>query len=253
MLTFLVALLSGAAVGALFRVANLVHSVPAAVTPAVIATFVVCILLFRRAGKHINPIVDEAQRHLQAGRRELALKSLRAAMAWNKWHPLLGPQLRTQIGVLLYAEGKLDEAIPELEQASSKPWESPAFLGCALFKQRAEDEPMEKAFERAVKTGAKDGLSWTVYAWCLNARGKKDEAVAVLKRGLEKNPGDQRLQNNIELVQEGKKLKVAPYAERWAAFALDGGIPQVPKGARGMAQRPGFRPGFRQKPMRKKK
>ena len=33
--------------------------------------------------------------------------------------------------------------------------------------------------EGAIKTGAKDTLSFTVYAWCLAARGKKEEAAAV--------------------------------------------------------------------------
>jgi hypothetical protein len=83
------------------------------------------------------------------------------------------------------------------------------------------------------------------------ARGKKDEAAEILKRALKENPGDQRLQNNLELVQQGKKLKVAPYGERWASFGLDGSTPGVPKGMKGFTQRPGFRPGFRQKPLRR--
>jgi hypothetical protein len=62
----------------------------------------------------------------------------------------------------------------------------------------------------------------------MNARGRKDEALKILKRGLEKCPGDQRLQANVELVEGGKKLKVAPYGERWSAFGLDGSVPGVP-------------------------
>jgi tetratricopeptide (TPR) repeat protein len=245
MLTILVALLSGAAVGTIFRLA-LVHSLAAAITPGVIATLVAAVLLMRRAGKKINPVVEEAQRHLQGGRRELALKSLRSGLAYRHWHPLLEGQLRTQIGALLYANGDLDGAIEELGKASSKPWEAPAFLGCAHFKKRNED-PMTKAFERAVKSGAKDSLSWTVYAWCLAARGKKDEAIKVLQKGVEKMPADQRLKTNLDLVKEGKKMKVAPYGDRWAAFGLDGSVPGVPKAARGFAQRPGFR----QRPIRR--
>ena len=54
-----------------------------------------------------------------------------------------------------------------------------------------------------------------------------------------------------ELVEGGKKMKVAPYGERWAGFGLDGSTPNVPKGMKGYTQRPGFRPGFRQKPVRR--
>jgi tetratricopeptide (TPR) repeat protein len=254
MLTILVALISGAAVGGLFRAAHFVHTIPGAITPAVLATLVTAVLLLRRAGKRIQPLVEDAQRHLQAGRREMALKSLRSGLELRSWHPLLEAQLRTQIGALHYASGEYDEAIAELRRAASRPWESPAFLACAYFKKHKEPE-MVKAFERAVKTGAKNGLSWTVYAWCMNARGKKDEALKILKRASEKVPAGtekERVTANVELLEQGKKLKVAPYGEQWAAFGLDGSVPSVPKGMRGMAQRPGFRPGFRQRPARRR-
>jgi tetratricopeptide (TPR) repeat protein len=246
MLTILLSLVAGAVVGGLFRVTNLVHTIPGAITPAVLATIVAVVLLMRRAGKKINPVVEEAQRHLQGGRRELALKSLRAGLAYRHWHPLLEGQLRTQIGALLYASNDIDGAITELERASKRPWEAPAFLGCAHFKKRNEDA-MVKAFEKAIKSGAKDGLAYTVYAYCLAARGKKDEAVKILEKGVAKLPTDARLKANLELVQTGKKMKVAPYGDRWAAFGLDGSVPGVPKAARGFAQRPGFR----QKPIRR--
>ncbi len=186
------------------------------------------------------PVVDEAQRHLQGGRRELGLKSLRAGLRWKSWHPLLESQLRTQIGALLYDSGDLDGALVELKHASKRPWESRAFLACAHFKKHNENE-MKRAFEDAVKVGEKDGLAWSMYAWCLVACGKKAEATEVLERASKKLPKDERIQNNLELVKEGKKLKVAPYGDRWARFGLEGGAPGLPKAARGFAQRPGFR------------
>jgi tetratricopeptide (TPR) repeat protein len=245
-LTILSALLSGFAVAALFRLLHLVHTTAGAITPGVLATLITAVLLLRRFGKKVQPIVEEAQRHLQGGRRELALKSLRAGLAYRRWHPLLEGQLRTQIGALQYASGELDAAVTELRRAASRPWESKAFLGCAYFKKR-DEEAMKKAFETAVKVGKGDGLSWTLYAYCLLARGKKDEAAAVLERGLKQLPADQRLKANLELVQAGKKMKVAPYGDKWASFGLDGSVPGVPKAARGFAQRPGFR----QKPLRR--
>jgi tetratricopeptide (TPR) repeat protein len=239
-LSIVVAVLAGVAFGALFRLTHLVHSIPGAITPGIIGMIAVAVFLFRRVGKMVNPVVEEAQRHMQGGRRELALKSLRDALRFERWHPLLAPQLRTQIGLLLYTQNDLDGALTELKRGASRPWESPAFLGCTYFKKR-DDEKMTKAFNKAVRIGDKDGLSWTVYAWCLAARGKKTEAVAVLKKAIVKLPSDERLKGNLELVEAGKKMKVAPYGERWARFALDGSTPGVPKAMRGFAQRPGFR------------
>ena len=247
MLSIVVAILSGVVVGVGFRLAGITHSVAGAVTPGVIATIIAVIFLMRRIGKMINPVVEEAQRHMQGGRRELALKSLRDGLRFKGWHPLLEPQLRTQIGLLLYDQGDIDGALEELKRASSRPWESPAFLGCAYFKKR-EDAGMDKAFEKAVKVGEKVGLSWTVYAWCLLSRERKADAIAVLKRAAAKLPADERIKNNLELVEEGKKMKVAPYGDRWARFGLDGSKPGVPKAMRGFAQRPGFR----QRPQRKR-
>lgn len=224
------------------------HTTAGAIAPAIGVALVASIFLFRRVGQRLNPLIEEAQRHATGGRREMALESLRSALTLGRWHPLLESQMRTQIGVLLYDSGDLDAALSELERGGKRPWESRAFLGCAHFKKRNE-EAMKKAFEDAVKIGEKDSLSWTLYAWCLHARGLKAESLAVLARGLSKLPADQRLKTNLELVGEGKKLKVAPYGDRWARFQLDGSLPDVPKAARGFAQRPGFR----QRPQRKNK
>jgi len=244
--TIVLGLLAGGILGGALRAANLVHTTGGAIFPAVVATLVTTVLLFRRVGQRINPLVEEAQRHIAGGRREMALASLRAGIPLKAWHPLLEGQLRAQIGALLYDSGDLDGALVELRRASKRPWEARAFLACAYFRKRQEPE-MKRAFADVVKVGAKDGLAWTLYAWCMNARGQKDQAVEILKRGLSKNPADQRLKNNLELANEGKKLKVAPYGDRWSRFQLDGSLPGVPKAARGFAQRPGFR----QRPQRK--
>jgi tetratricopeptide (TPR) repeat protein len=248
-LTIIASLFLGFAVGAGFRLL-LVHSLAAAIAPGIITVIGAMILIMRAVGKKVQPTVEEAQRHLQGGRRELALKSLKQALGHKAWHPLLAGQIHAQIGALEYAGGNYDAAIAELEKASPRPWESKAFLGCAYFKKH-DEKGLKKSFETAVRVGKKEGLVWTLYAWCMVARGKKEEAAEILTRALKESPADQRLQNNLELVQQGKKLKVAPYGERWAGFGLDGSTPNVPKGMKGYTQRPGFRPGFRQKPIRR--
>ena len=73
------------------------------------------------------------------------------------------------------------------------------------------------------------------------------EAVKILERALKKNPGDGRLQTNLELAQAGKKLKTAPYGDKWSRFGLDGEGSALPKAARGY----NIRPGFRQRPKRR--
>jgi tetratricopeptide (TPR) repeat protein len=251
MWTLILSLAAGLVVGGALRATDLVHSALAATLPGILVALVAAIFLFRRVAGRITPVIEEAQRHLQGGRRDMGLATLRSGLRWSRWHPLLEPQLRTQIGALLYDQQDYDGAVAELKNGAKTPWESRVFLACAYFKLRQEPE-MVKAFEDAAKAGAKEDLYWTIYAWCLNAQGKKDEAQAVLKRGLEKLPGNQRLQGSLEALQEGKKVKVAPYGDRWARFGLDGSIAtggkEIPKAFRGFAQKPGFR----QRPQRKR-
>jgi tetratricopeptide (TPR) repeat protein len=245
MLTIALALAAAFAVTGAIKLA-FVHSTWSLILPFSLTFVGVVVVALRRVGKKLEPIMEEAQRHILGGRRELALTSLRSGFALGPWHPMIVSQLRAQVGALHYDAGKLDEAEEELARASRWPWTSRALLGCTYFKKR-EGDKMKRAFETAVKVGAKEPLAWTLYAYCLAARSERDDAVKVLERALEKNKGDQRLQTNLELAREGKKLKVAPYGDKWARFGLDGEGPVVPKAARGFAVRPGFRQRARRK------
>jgi tetratricopeptide (TPR) repeat protein len=242
--TLIISLLAGLSVSLVFGLSHLVHSITGTILPGVAIAIVAAVFIFRRVSRLTMPAVEEAQRHLSAGRRELGMQRLRDTLRLGRWHPLLEGQIHAQMGALLYDSGDLDGAIADLSRASKRPWESRAFLACAYFKKK-EGAAMRRAFEDTIKVGDKDSLSFTLYAWCMNARGDKQEAIAILKRGIEKMPTDQRLKNNVELLEEGKKLKVAPYGDRWARFQLDGsiaGVPRhIPKAMRGFAQRPGFR------------
>lgn len=250
MFSILSALGAGVAVTLLVRI--FVHSLWGAIPMGLIAFVAVGIYLFRRTGAQIEPILAQVQKHLQGNRRDMAIKALRDAMSLGKWNPFLPGQLREQIGIIEYASGNLAEAEAELSRSSRFTWMSRAFLGCLYFKKK-DAEKMKKAFEEAVKVGEKEGVLYTLYAHCLLSQGKKDEAVAVLERGLQKIPGDHRLETNVELAKEGKKLKTAPYGDAWTRFGLEGPpTPQlpanVPKFMRGYATRPGFR----QRPQRKR-
>lgn len=251
MLTLALSLLVGALVGGLVFASGLVHSAVGAILPGVLAMLGVAFFLLRRSGQFISGLVDEAGAHMKGGRKELAMRSLREGLKYSRWNPLLEGQLRAQIGILLYASNDLEGSIKELEQSTRRMWEARAYLGCAYYKKK-NDEGMKRAFDDAIKAGEKDGLAYTVYAWCLLQRDKRADAIAVLKKGQEKLPNDDRLTGHIEAIQEGKKLKVGPYGDRWASFLLDGTMPgtqQLPKAMRGYAQRPGFR----QKPLRPKR
>ena len=263
MFTVAIALAAGVLTGALFKL-TFVHSYWGAIWPGVIAAIVVAALFLRWSAQKLEPIMKSVEKHMTGGRRELALKALRESLDLGKWNPLLPGQLRVQIGALHYVAGELDEAEAELSKASRYPWMSRAFLGCVYFKQK-NPAKMKKAFESALKSGDKEGILYTLFAHCLIAQGSRDEAVAVIERALKKIEGKTeaqkvergRLEGNLELAKQGKKLKTAPYGDAWSRFMLDGaaqpmmagpGGREIPKFARGYNPRPGFR----QRPQRRK-
>lgn len=241
MWTVLVSVISGFVLALGLMLGHVLRHPWEAIVIGLAAAVVVAVVLLRRVSKRLDPMMKTVEKHITGGRRELALKTLRDGMALGRWHPLLPSQLRVQLGVIEYVGGDLERAEEELSKASRWPWLSRAYLGCVYFKRR-EEKKMRAAFDTAIRVGDKEGIAYTLYAWCLLAQGQRADAVKILERGLKKLPGDHRLQNNLELAKEGKKLKVAPYGDAWSRFQLDGGgSPLVPKVARGFATRPGFR------------
>lgn len=246
MLTFVLGALAGLAVAAILRLTHLL-STPGTILPSLIVFTVVVLLMLRRTSKIVEGIIKGAEKHITGGRVEMAIKEVQGAMRWGRWHPFVPGQLHAIVGTLYYDTGKMNEAQPHLEKGLRWPWTTKALLGVIYFKRR-EEKKMLKALETAVKTAKKEPIAWTLYAWCLQARDKKDEAVKVLERALKENKGDQRLEANLELAREGKKLKTAPYGDKWTRFRLEGDLPPLPKAMRGFA----VRPGFRQRPQRKR-
>jgi tetratricopeptide (TPR) repeat protein len=249
MLTVALSLLAAVAVAFGLRASNLVHSWVALIAPALIAFIVTALLLLRRASRLVEPLVKEAEGHIKGGRVEMALKTLEGGIGIGAWHPLVPAQLRSMIGSLYFDTGKMDKAEQALSRALRWPWTTKALLAVVYFRQRNEPK-MVKAFETCVGVGSKEPLAWTLYAHCMLARGKREEAVKILERALKKNPKDGRLETNLELAQTGKKLKTAPYGDKWSRFGLDGNAgpsPALPKAARGFAVRPGFRQRSRKK------
>jgi hypothetical protein len=232
----LVSLLVGGALGLGFYLPGSHHSISALLVWGLAGFTASFIVLGRRAAKRVEPLMAEAQKQLGAGRIEKAVETLRSGFVVARWHPLLPGQLHAQIGLLLYVAGKPDEALADLQAASRFVWVAQAMLGCCFFKKK-EYGKMRGPLDKAVRSGKKDSLSWTVYAYCLRESGSKEEAVKVLERGaaamkkLKKD--DHRLQTNLERLREGKPLKTAPYGEQWLQFRLDKSGPPVGRGPRG--------------------
>ncbi len=206
------------------------------ILPAVAAFAVAFFILNRRTSQRVQALMDGVQKDLGAGRVEKAMEALQQAFALAPWQFLLAAQLHGALGQLLYARKEFDEALPHLRRAFFRDWMAQALLGALLF-QRKDYEKMVEAFEKAVKAGKKEGLTWSAYAWCWQKAGETPKAQAILARAVETNPSDERLKSNLAAVQNGKKIKMRAYEPAWFQFHLEKLPPELSGGRRVVWQR----------------
>lgn len=174
----------------------------------------------------VKVIMDGMQKDLQAGRIEKAIQSLQGAFPLTAQQFLLASQLHSALGVLLYTNKDFDEAFPHLKRAFFRDWQAQATLGALLYK-REDYAGMEKAFEKAVVSGKKEGLAWCAYAWCLDKAGMRSKAQQVLTRAVEANPSDERLKSNLAALQNDKRMKMKAYEPQWFQFHLERPPPEM--------------------------
>ena len=59
------------------------------------------------------------------------------------------------------------------------------------------------------------------------------QALAVLARGAEANPADEKLKGSLVQLQNDKRLKMKPYEPLWWQFGLESPPPQMMGGGGG--------------------
>jgi len=193
----------------------------AALLPGLVAAVATYVLLVRRILKRMERLMDAMQREVQARRVDKAIQTLEGGFALAPWQFLVASQIHSNIGVLHYLKQDFDAALPHLEKSFSKHWIARGML--ASLRYRRKDVSGARAvFEDAVKANRKEGVLWAAYAWVLEKEGRHDEAIAVLGRGVQANPSDDKLKASLQALQNSKKLKLGKlYEEQWFQFHLE--------------------------------
>jgi predicted Zn-dependent protease len=177
-------------------------------------------LISRAVMKKVMAIIETATRDLQGQRVEKGIRELQSAFRYGKWQIYVTGQLNAQIGMVYYMKRDFTAAFPYLEKAFFKNWVAMGMLAISYMK-RNKNEKMKETFEKAVQGSPKESLLWNLYAYCLCETGDTEKAKAILARGLKKLPGDERIKQNLELLQEGKKMKMKAFGEMWLQFHLE--------------------------------
>lgn len=196
-------------------------------------------LLSRRVGEKVRPLFETAARQAQAGNIPAAIEALEQARAWRRWQLFLEPQVDTEVGLLHYAAGDEKKAVEFLRRGYPKVSHGHLILGAALYRDGGL-APAREALERGIQFNKKSPILYNFLAWLLAKEGKREEAMEVLGRCLKVDPGDEATADNLQRLQNDKKMNMRPFGDLWFMLKFE-----TPKG---MAVQPPFRKGFRQPP-----
>lgn len=192
----------------------------------------VCFILISRVVmKKLEAVMSGAMRDLQnpkpGGSRELqmkmvdkAIKELQSAFRYAKWQIYTDSQINASIGMLYYVKRDFSAAFPYLEKGFFKNWVTMGMLAITYMK-RQKREKMKETFDKALLGSPKEPMLYALYAYCLQDGGEIGKAREILEKGIKKLKGNEQLEENLKLVQEGKKMKMADYGEMWYQFHLE--------------------------------
>jgi tetratricopeptide (TPR) repeat protein len=177
-------------------------------------------LISRIIMKKVMAIMETATRDLQAQRVEKGIRELQSAFPYGKWQVYVTGQVNAQIGMVYYMKRDFTAAFPYLEKAFFKNWVAMGMLAISYMK-RNKKAKMKETFDKAVQGSPKEALLWNLYAYCLCEADEPGRAKEILEKGLKKVPGDEKTRQNLELLREGKKMKMKGFGEMWLQFHLE--------------------------------
>lgn len=177
-------------------------------------------LLTRWVMKKIGVIMEVAQKDIQAGRVEKAIKTMQSGLKYGAWQFYVNGQIQSQIGMIYYLKRDFPQAFEYLQQSFVRNWAAMGMLAICYMK-RNKPAKMIDAFEKAAAANKKEPLLWNLYGYCLEKIGEKDKAVAAMEKGLKKVGGHELLETNLRALKEGRKMKMMEWGELWYQFQLE--------------------------------
>ncbi len=179
----------------------------------------VFMLLTRITMKKVTALMDIAQRDMLANRSDKAIKELQNGLKFGAWQIYVKQQIHSQIGTIYYLKRDFKGAAPYLEKGFVRNWVSTAMLAITYMKKN-QTSKMVETFDKAVSGNRKEPMVYAVYAFCMDRIGERAKAIAVLKKGLTKT-SNEHLQENINLLESGKKMKMKGFGDMWYQFHLE--------------------------------
>ena len=174
----------------------------------------------RQIQARLEGIFTRAGELMKKQQFDKAIEVMKEGYALGPWQFMVKGSIDGQIGVVQYVRKKNAEAEPLLRTASYQHYIAKAMLGILQW-QRGEKKLARETFTLALKAGKKESLLYAVYAFVLNEMKERDQAIAILNKGLAICQGDERLLANRNSLQNNKPMKMKVYGEQWYQFMLE--------------------------------
>ena len=185
-----------------------------------------------------DPVAAARRAHSRAvklvadGDRAGAIRTYEKALIFAPAFPLA----LNELGVLLAAEERVDEAIARLEEAVN--W-SPDFVAAwsnlgAVARQNEDEDLCIDAYGQVLRIAPEDSGGWHGLAYCLLADEELSQALGALERFLELAPADSPVRADAAAAAEASARGAAHRPERRQRVPLR----VLRRGLRGPGRRP---------------
>jgi tetratricopeptide (TPR) repeat protein len=213
------ALLAGCAV---FALVWSTFSLVTAIIPALIVAVIVYFIIARKIAVKAQAAMMQAVGEIQKGRVDRGIALLEdVKKQYGYWQFFTASAIDGQIGSLHFMRQDFARAKPYLEKSFGKHWNARAMLAILSFKKK-DYAKMDKIFEGATRYSPKQGLLWSVWAYCHHKAGNNNKAIDILVAGQKKlGNSDAHLIANLNNLQNNKKMKMNGYGQEWYQFHLE--------------------------------
>jgi len=237
--SILVSIAVGIVVGVAYTLAGFWKTWAMGIILGVLTALVVFILISRRLAKRFEPRFLQAQKQIQSGANQLALKTLEELLPLSRWQVMLKGQIYAQMGLLCYGMENEDKALGYLEKSALRAPDARMALATIHFRKKAYDKAGE-TMETAIKANKKQLILYGVYAYMLEKQGKREAAIVQLQRCLKVEPSNEIAKDNLLRLQNNRKMNMKKYGVQWYGLKLEkppAAMRQQPPGMRGMRPR----------------
>jgi len=243
--TVVISILIGVVVGVVYTLLGLWKTWAMGIILGLLAAVASLAIISRLLAKRLEPRFLDAQKQIQAGANQLALKTLEELLPMARWQIMLKGQIYAQMGLLAYGMEKDEDALRYLRQSGHRVPDARLALVAILFRRKEYEEAFE-AMDMAIKANKKQIMLYNVYAWMLNKKGDREKAVVQLQRCLKIEKDNETTKDNLLRLQNNRKMNMKRFGMQWYGLKLE----KPPASMRQMP--PGMNKGFRQKGKRQR-